>query len=687
MLANRAADGAAIRDSVSVRMLNPAPIQVQAAAIRAVATMIWIRRFRESGPFTSPFYRKRAEPSPQTLSPTTNHPERRLGSPIIGSMSAGELAPPQVRWDLSALFSGMDDPKIEATWQEGLARADAFAEKYRGKIDVPTLDAATLAESIAELEAIYNEVAKPMGFGSLLFSVDTGDAAIGAFMQRQRERGTELSVKLMFFELELQKAAAEVIDPLLADPAVAPYRHFIEATRVYSPFRLSEAEEIILEETANTGSRAWVRLFEELTGNHVFHLNLPNGETKEATEQEVLALLRDPDRATRQAAGDSLTAGLKELERVLVFNYNNLLQDKAVDDRLRGYTCPEQSRHLSNELTKPIVDLVMQLCYDHYGLVSRFYHVKREILGLPELTHIDRYAPLFESEEQVGWDEAKEIVLNAFGAFSPDMRDRANEFFESKWIDAEPRKGKRGGAFCAYNTPDTHPVVFQSYLNKMDDVMTLAHELGHGVHASLSRAQSYFNFHGTLPLAELASTFGEMLVFEKLVADASPKDKLALYADKIEGTFATVFRQAAMFRFEKRCHEGRRNQGELTPQQFGDFWQEEQQAMFGDSVKFGEQHRMWWSYVGHFVFAPFYVYAYSFGELLVLSLYQKAKAEGPAFAEKYIEVLRLGGSQSPMELMAHVDVDLESEDFWRGGFAAMEALVAEFERLWSAQKA
>lgn len=597
-----------------------------------------------------------------------------------------ELAPPQVRWDLSALFSGMDDPRIEETWNTAMRRADTFAEKYRGKIDAPDLDARTLRDAIADIEALYNEVAKPMGYANLLFSTDSADPKIGAFLQKQRERGTALSVKTLFFELELQAADAGLIDRLLQDDALAPYRHYVQSTRVYSPYRLSEKEEIVLEETANTGSRAWVRLFEEITANQVFHLDLPGGEKREATEQEVLALLRHPDRATRQAAADSLTAGLKEIERVLVFNYNNLLQDKAVEDRLRGYEYPEKSRHLSNELDKETVDLVIRLCREHYGLVARFYHVKREILGLPELTHIDRYAPLFPSEAPVAWEEAREIVLESFGTFSGTMRDRAAEFFDKRWIDAEPRKGKQGGAFCAYNTPDTHPVVFQSYLNKMDDVMTLAHELGHGVHASLSRAQSYLNFHGTLPLAELASTFGEMLVFERLVADASLKDKIALYADKVEGIFATVFRQAAMFSFEQRCHQARRSEGELTPEQFGDLWQEEIQGMFGDSVKIGEQHRMWWSYVGHFIYAPFYVYAYSFGELLVLSLYQMAKAEGPGFADKYIQVLELGGSKSPQELMAIVGVDLNSEAFWRGGFAAMEKLVAEFERLWTEHK-
>jgi oligoendopeptidase F len=594
-----------------------------------------------------------------------------------------ELAPPQVRWDLSALFSGIDDPKIEQTWSSLMAQADAFGSNYRGKINTPGLTASTLLSALRDAENISQEAAKPLNFSQLLFTCDTGNPQLGAFMQKQMEKATELSIKLMFFELELQAAPEDTIARLLTDPALDNYRHYISVARAFSKHRLSEAEEIMLEETANTGSRAWVRLFEELTSNHIFKLKRPGSDkVEELSQQEVLALLREPDRALRQVAADSFTEGLQQLQRVLVFTFNNLLQDKAVEDRLRKFEYPEQSRHLANELDKETVDLVVRLCKEHYGLVERFYKVKREILGLPELTHIDRYAPLFEAEERVDWEKARKIILEAFGSFSDTLEAKAREFFDENWIDAEPRKGKQGGAFCSYNTPDTHPVVFQSYLNKTDDVMTLAHELGHGVHASLSRGQSYFNFHGTLPLAELASTFGEMLVFESLTSEASLKDKLAMYAEKIEGVFATVFRQAAMFSFEQRAHNERRAEGELTPEKFGEIWQEELQAMFGSSIKLGDQHRAWWSYVSHFVAVPFYVYAYSFGELLVLSLYQMAKREGPGFADKYVDLLKLGGSKSPQELMATVGVDLKSEEFWLGGFDAMEKLVSEFERLW-----
>lgn len=593
-------------------------------------------------------------------------------------------APPAVRWDLSILFRDLDDPAIEAAWEEAMRAADAFADRYRGRIESTDLDSGILLEALRELERISVLIAKPYNFAELTYAADTSDPRHGAFLQRQMERGTELSVKLIFFELELQKAGDAAVQAALADPALAEYRHYVQVVRQLKPHRLSEPEEVILEETANTGHRAWVRLHDEITSNHTFPYRAPGSDEEEQLSQsEVLDKLRHPDRAVRQAAADALSAGLAELKRVIVFTYNNLLQDKKVSDRLRNHPYPEHSRHLSNELDKETVDLVVRLCERNRDIVARYYRVKREILGLPELTHVDRYAPLFEAKETVHWDEAREMVLDSFARFSPTLRDRAAEFFESSWIDAEPRKGKTGGAFCMYVTPDTHPFVLMSYLNKMDDVMTLAHELGHGVHASLSRAQNYFNFHGTLPLAELASTFGEMLVFETLADRADTRDRLALYGEKIEGIFATVFRQAAMFSFEQACHLMRREEGELTAEEFGDLWQDRMQAMFGDSVRLGEQHRDWWTYVGHFFFAPFYVYAYSFGELLALSLYQMARTGGAEFESRYVELLRMGGSRTPQELMATVGVDLRSESFWDGGFDALEALVAEFERLWA----
>lgn len=582
-----------------------------------------------------------------------------------------------VHWNLGDLYSSMDDPRIDAAITDGMTRAEAFQTQYRGRINTPGLSAATLRAALREMESLQQSAYKPISYASLLFATNNGDAARGAFLQKMREAGTRLSLPMLFFDLELAAVPDDTLLPLLGTPEVQDYAHYIATVRAQRDHLLSETEETLMEELANTGGRAFGRLFNETTSTAVFTLN---GE--ELSQAQILAKLMDPDRALRRQAAEAFTAGLKEQSRTLTYIFNTLMQDKNVKDRLRRYATPQESRHLANELDEATVSLVVDTVVRNYLLVARYYHLKREILGVDTLTHYDRYAPLFQAEETITYPEAQTLVLDAFGDFAPEMRDRAAEFFDKSWIDAPATKGKVGGAFCSYVTPDAHPYVLMNYLGRMKDVMTLAHELGHGVHASLSRKQSLLNFHGTLPLAELASTFGEMLVFERVTKSANLKDKLALYAEKIEGTFATIPRQTAMYRFEQAIHGHRRTQGELTTEQFGEYWQSEQQQMFGDSVALGDDHRLWWSYVGHFIGSPFYVYAYSFGELLALSLYQRARVGGKAFAKNYLEMLAAGGSLTPRELMAQVDVDLQDPAFWQGGFEVLGGLVDEFEALW-----
>ena len=582
-----------------------------------------------------------------------------------------------VHWNLDDLYQSMDDSRIEETLTTSQTRAEKFAGDYKGKINVPALTAETLGDALREYEDLQQEAYKPAYFASLLFATDTGDASRGAFLQKMREAGTRLSLPLLFFELELAAVPDKILEPMLTASAVAPYKHYIGTVRAARAYMLSETEERLMEELANTGGRAFDRLFDEVTAIATFAFR---GE--ELSQAQVLAKIMDPDRETRREAATAFTEGLQKQSRTVTFIFNTLMQEKNVKDRLRGFQTPQQSRHLANELTEETVSLVVDTVVRNYPLVARYYEIKREILGLDMLTHYDRYAPLYQAEEIITYPEAQQIVLEAFGHFSPEMRHRASEFFDKNWIDAEATKGKQGGAFCSYITPDKHPYVLMNYLGRMKDVMTLAHELGHGVHASLSRSQTLLNFHGTLPLAELASTFGEMLVFEKVTQQASLKDKLALYAEKIEGAFATIPRQTALYRFEKAIHEHRRTQGELTTEEFGEHWQREIQAMFGDSVKLGDEHKLWWSYIGHFVGSPFYVYAYSVGELLVLSLYQQSKKEGAAFAEKYLGMLEAGGSLTPQELVSKVGVTLDDPAFWQGGFDVLAGLVTEFEALW-----
>ncbi len=458
--------------------------------------------------------------------------------------------------------------------------------------------------------------------------------------------------------------------------------HYLQTVANRARFRLSEAEERVLEERANTGQRAFVRLYEEIVSNMRFSYN--NGD-KPLTLSETLNLQNHPDRTVRREGASALSTGLETHARTIGYVFNTLLQDKATEDRLRGYAYQEQARHIANELTPETVEIVVQTAEEGFGLVARFYKAKRKILGYDRLYHYDRYAPISDEREKIEYSDARDITLSAFADFDPAYEAAAQAFFTGGWIDAEARDGKRGGAFCSYITPDKHPFIFLNYLGKQGDVRTLAHELGHGIHSFLSRDQSLFNFHGTLPIAEVASTFAEQLVFEKqraATAQADPQKYRALLSEQIEQALATIFRQAVLYRFEQAIHKARRESGELTVEQFGALWQENVGAMFGESVTLEDGHALWWSYVRHFVATPFYVYAYTFGEMLALALFHKYRTEGKAsFAPRYLEFLRSGGSQSPADLVAPLGVDLQDAAFWRGALAVLEEQIKAFESL------
>jgi len=592
----------------------------------------------------------------------------------------------KVAWDLSDLFASINDPGIDRTLDDCLDRARQFADRYRGKIDDTGLTAETLLSAVADYEALAQELAKPMTYASLIFCADTSKPEHGALMQHVQERQTEIALQLLFFELELMAAEPEVIDAILEDERLERYRHFVRASRLFREHRLSEPEEKILEEKANTGGRAFQRLFEESVSGIEFKLTI-DGEEQSLTEPEVIALLRDPRRETRKAAAAALSRGLSENGRLLTFIFNTLIYDKSIDDRLRRYSHPEQARNTANELDAETVETLIAACVASYPLTARYYRLKREVLGYDVLMHYDRYAPIFESKKRHPFEEGRQMVLDSFERFSPVMSRVAAEFFDKQWIDAAPRPGKRGGAFCSYVTTDLHPYVFLTYLDRSDDVMTLAHELGHGLHGYLARERGYLSFSSALPVAELASTFGQMLVFESLASQADLEEKLALYAEKIEEVFATVHRQAAMYRFEQGLHRARRERGELTADEISQMWQSGIQAMFGDSLELGDEHSCWWMYIEHFVSTPFYVYAYSFGELLVMALYSMYRREGEGFVPRYIELLTTGGSCSPQELLARVGIDIKDPEFWRGGMRVIEEMVDQFERLYREYKA
>jgi oligoendopeptidase F len=581
----------------------------------------------------------------------------------------------EIVWDLSDLYAGMADPQLDADLDACDTEADVLGEAYRGRI--AGLDAAELAALIARYEALAERAGKIGAFASLNWTQDTQDAVRGALMQRVTERGSRLSQKLVFVDLELAGVPDETAAAWLADPAIARWRHWLEVVRMYRPHLLSEPEEKILTEKAVTGRNAWDRFFDETLGAARFDLD---GE--KLTRDQVLNRLYSPDRALRQRAAASVTAGLRDAQRTHTYIFNTILADKASDDRLRNYPAWISARNLANEVDDRTVAALVEAVTTRYDIVARYYRLKRRLLGLDELFEYDRYAPLPAADRHYTWDEARDTVLTAYARFAPRLAEIAGWFFDRRWIDAAVKPGKMGGAFSAGTVPSVHPYVLMNYEGRPRDVMTLAHELGHGVHQKLAGVQGMLQAHTPLTTAETASVFGEMLVFQDLMArETDPAVRLGMLTGKIEDSFATAFRQISMNRFEHAIHTARRDEGELTVERFSELWLETQRAMFGDSVTLTEDYGLWWSYIPHFIGTPGYVYAYAFGELLVLALYARYQADSTGFADRYIAMLTQGGSNWPHEIVKPLGVDLTDPAFWANGLDILEGLVAEAETL------
>lgn len=587
---------------------------------------------------------------------------------------------PAVTWDLSDLYAGADDPKITRDFEALETRAQAFAEMYRGRIG--NLLPSEFAQALTGYEAILHDIQFPGAFAELLFSADSLVPAHGALVQLAQERSVAIQQHLIFFELELIEIPDTQFATLLSDPTTAAYHHYLEHERAARPHRLSEAEERILLEKSTTGRDAFSRFFDEIIADTQFSM-LVNGERVEMTESEILTKLYSPDRTLRQAASEGITDGLQQKSRLFTYITNTLVYDKVVNDRLTHFDSAEGARHLSDEVQSETVHTMLDSCVAHFDTVARYYHLKREILGLEMLYHYDRYAPILPDESQVPWETAQQTVLSTYHNFSGEMGSMAARFFDERWIDAEVRPGKRGGAFCAGLTPDWHPYVLTNYLGKKRDIMTLAHELGHGVHDLLASGQRFLEYHPSLAAAETASVFGEMLTFNALMhAAKTPMEQLSLLTSKIEDIFATVFRQTAMYRFEQGLHAARREQGELTTETISGIWQQNVQAMFADSVKMGEGHQVWWMYIPHFIHTPFYVYAYAFGQLLVMALYARYQQDGAAFVPRYLNILRAGGSKPPAQIMADAGIDINQRSFWEDGLRMIDDLVSQATTIW-----
>lgn len=584
-----------------------------------------------------------------------------------------------VVWDLSVFYDGLDDPRIEEDMGRLAQMVDDFAARYRGRVG--QLTAAQMVEAHHEMEAIYDLRGRISSFASLNYSTNTNDPRLGAFLQKVMENGSELSQKMVFFDLEwneLDDAAAQAV---LDDPALGQYRYVLEAERRFKPYQLSEPEEQILIEKDVTGASAWTRLFTQIMGASTYEL-----DGQKLTQPIILSKLQDADRGLRQRAADALTAGLREDTMELTFIFNVLAADKAANDKRRGFPTWVSARNLSNKAPDAVVEALIETVTGSYDVVARHYRLKRTLLGYDTLYDYDRYAPLVvdeAGERFYTWDQAREIILQAFAAFSPEMAEVAARFFDGNWIHAPVTPGKRGGAFASPTVPSANPFVLVNYTGTANDVMTLAHELGHGIHMYLSGKKSgLYALYTPLTTAEMASVFGEMLVFQDMMArEPSPAVRLSMLMKKIEDTFATVFRQIAMNRFEHGMHTARRTEGELSTERLSEIWIETQRAMFEDSVTLRDEYTIWWSYVPHFLHTPGYVYAYAFGELLVLALYNLYRERGADFVPQYLDLLAAGDSDWPDKLLAKVGVDLNDPGFWGLGVAAVRELVQQAEAL------
>jgi len=580
-----------------------------------------------------------------------------------------------VRWDLTDLFKSPTDPAIEETLADALKRAQAFEVRYKGKVaSLPPKDFAAMMRELEEDEELAT---RPEVYAYLLHSQNTEDNAAGRLLARVREAAAERGSHGVFFTLELAQISNEHAAHLYADPDAAPYRHFVEEARKFKPHQLSEPEERVLTDFSPVGNAAWNRLFEELCARIRVDLD---GEQHPL--EEALVRLREPDRNVRREASAAITTALGHDVRTRAYIYNVILGEKAIDDRLRHFPTWISSRNLANETSDEAVQALVEAVTGRYDVCNRYYRVKKRLLGGDELHEWDRYAPVGEVARSLTWDDSKALVLDSYKRFSPRAGELVEDFFTHGWIDAPVVPGKAGGAYCMPVTPRHHPYVMLNYTGKLRDAAVMAHELGHGLHDRLASKNHIFDFHPPLTLAETASVFGEQLTFDRIMAEEKdPKVRLGMLCQQCEDAFATVFRQVAFNRYEDACHTLRRKEGELAVEQLGDIFQDKLQAMFGDALTLTEEHKVWWSYVGHFLHTPGYVYAYAFGNLLALSVYHRYLEIGPSFVDKYLDFLAAGGSTRPDELVRRLGMDITDPGFWDAGLKILDSMVTEVERL------
>jgi oligoendopeptidase F len=579
-------------------------------------------------------------------------------------------------WDLSDLYPDPGAPELKQDLASAGDQAKAFQARYQNGL--AALDGDALAAAIGTYEAIQEVLGRVMSYAQLVHAGDMGDAEAGRFYQNMQERTTDISTALLFFTLELNRLAEAELDAKLASRALARYRPWLRDIRAFRDHQLSDELESLLHEKQVAGRAAWIRLFDETMADLRFDFD---GER--LTSTEVLHKLTDHDGAVRKAAAKSFAQGLGENIRTFALITNTLAKDKEIEDKWREFTAPVSSRNLANFVEDEVVDALVTAVKAAFPRLShRYYALKARWLGLDRMPYWDRNAPLPDDlDRTIAWDEARGSVLEAYGAFSPDLADIGRRFFEQAWIDAPVRPGKASGAFAHPTVPSAHPYLLLNYQGRTRDVMTLAHELGHGVHQVLAGPQGHLMSDTPLTLAETASVFGEMLTFRALLAaETDPSRRKIMLAEKVEDMLNTVVRQIAFHEFERQVHD-RRRAGELTAEELGEVWLAVQRESLGPVFDFDDDYRLFWAYIPHFIHAPFYVYAYAFGDCLVNSLYAVYQESTDGFAEKYLDMLRAGGTKRHKELLAPFGLDASDPGFWAKGLSVIEGLIDELERM------
>ncbi len=588
----------------------------------------------------------------------------------------------QICWQYDGLYTSVDDPQIEADLTAAIDAAAQFRSQYRGSIKNVALTALEFGTALLNYEALQKRALKPYHYAYLLFAADGETERHKRLLSRVREVLSQVTETTLFFDLEVLKIDDAKMAALLKEPTVSPFYHFLQTVRAAAPYALSEDVEQVIKRKDLSGKEAFVQLFDETSSSLNYRFKMPGDQDeRDVTGEELLSLLYQPDRQMREDAFTLFLETHAEQQLVLTSCFNNLLLDHGREAQLRGYPELMTPTHLSSETEPEMVAQMMAVTEQNYGLAQRYFDIKRRLLGLDSLKNTDLYAPVGKSQKSFTYDEASQLVLESFGRFSVELAYEAKQIMRKGHIDVLPRPGKSGGAFCMGMLPEETPYVLLNFTGNLRDVSTLAHELGHAVHYSLSRGQNLFHYHAPLPLAETASVFGEMLLTRTLLEQETDRElKIALLCSKLEDMIATTFRQNVLTRFELAAHT-LRSERLLSSDDLCRLWLVENNKLFGTTVEMIDAYRWGWSYISHFIHARFYCYSYVFGELLVLALYQQYQEQGEAFVPIYQQILAAGGSVAPAELLRKAGIDLNDPEFWQGGYDFIEELIQELESL------